>query len=295
MPKKFSLYKERSEFCLTIWDPDELIKIQEHKHCKYMIYQIEKAPDTGTLHAQTYLEWKKSICILELKNVCGLKTSHIEPRFGPRKDAREYCMKVESRNSEDEWGEIGEWVENIQGQRQDILNLVEDLKEGISDLEIVLNHAHLMARYTNGVNTMKQIIEETKAIQIINREIIWIWGKSDTGKSHRVTEQYPHVCMIEYDGKFFNGYREHEVVCFDDIVKDHIEPRVFLRITDKYPVPINIKGTNRPWKAKKIFFTSNYPPDAIFEDVDGTETFKAIMRRITKIIHVKNKTDIIEL
>ena len=57
---------------------------------KYAIAQIERSPQTGTLHIQAYTEWSKS---KRRSEVYKIFPASLEPRKGSRDDARDYCRK----------------------------------------------------------------------------------------------------------------------------------------------------------------------------------------------------------
>ena len=88
---------------------------------RYLVYQLERAPTTGILHYQGYVEFKRSTKMGGVKKALGSDTVHLEPRQGTRDQARGYCMKEESRI--DGPYEFGQYVESEQGKRSDLDSL----------------------------------------------------------------------------------------------------------------------------------------------------------------------------
>lgn len=62
----------------------------------YCVYQLERG-ENGTLHLQGYLELKNRKRFTELKKFHGLFGAHFEPRKGSPSEARDYCMKTDTR------------------------------------------------------------------------------------------------------------------------------------------------------------------------------------------------------
>ena len=84
---------------------------------RYMCGQVEKCPETGTLHGQMYTEWTKSLRLSELIKVAP---SHAEYRKGTRTDARNYCTSTiyngEDKGKLADLPAFGEWREDTEGK-----------------------------------------------------------------------------------------------------------------------------------------------------------------------------------
>lgn len=61
---------------------------------KFMVCQLEKAPDTGRIHVQGYLELTKPLTYDKIKEILGWPSAHLEPRRGSQKQAIDYVTKV---------------------------------------------------------------------------------------------------------------------------------------------------------------------------------------------------------
>lgn len=76
-----------------------------HNQVRYIIFQVEKCPDTGRLHLQGYIELYRQFRLKGLKTLLDCNEAHCEPRRGTREEAMEYCKKEDSRlEEEDEKG-----------------------------------------------------------------------------------------------------------------------------------------------------------------------------------------------
>lgn len=114
----------------------------------------------------------------------------------------------------------------------------------------------------------------------LEREIICYWGPTGAGKSRRAWREagldaYPKDPRT----KFWDGYRGQEHVVIDEF-RGGIDIGHLLRWCDRYPVIVEIKGAATTLKAKKIWLTSNIPPEQWYPDLDEA-TKQALLRRLT--------------
>ena len=63
-----------------------------------MVYQEEICPDTGSLHLQGYVEFRKTMRLGGLKKLPYMSKVHWEKRKGTREEAKAYCEKEDTRN-----------------------------------------------------------------------------------------------------------------------------------------------------------------------------------------------------
>lgn len=100
--------RQLRHWLFTVWINDEPNQdpwsLDRFDDCPDLVYgcgQLEEAPDTGRHHYQIYTEWSKSLRFSEAAARLNLRKSeyHAEDRKGSRDQARDYCMKIESRIS----------------------------------------------------------------------------------------------------------------------------------------------------------------------------------------------------
>jgi len=105
------------------------------------------------------------------------------------------------------------------------------------------------------------------------------WGKTGTGKSRRAWEEAGMDAYCKDPRtKFWDGYQDEENVVIDEF-RGGIDISHLLRWLDRYPVRVEIKGSSKPLKAKKIWITSNLSPLMWYPLIDE-ETLAALMRRL---------------
>jgi hypothetical protein len=84
--------------------------VHELPGLKYAVGQIERSPETGTLHIQAYTEWQSS---KRRSEVYKIFPSSLQFRKGTRDDARDYCRKKTWKGKEkgqvQRLSEFGKW------------------------------------------------------------------------------------------------------------------------------------------------------------------------------------------
>lgn len=137
---------------LTFWNEP---KGYEGK-VRYLVYQCEIAPNTGKEHYQGYCEFKEKISVRQIKKLFDDNTIHCEPRFGKQEQAIEYCTKIASRKEGCEPVVYG--TPARQGERSDIAEIYEDVQNGDTLREILINHRHNAMRMIHAIERTSMIL-----------------------------------------------------------------------------------------------------------------------------------------
>ena len=101
------------------------------KSFKYMVYQVERAPDTGKVHLQGFICFETGTRLSELKTLSP--RAHWEGTNGSVEDNEKYCSKAESRIA-------GPWTfgqRPEQGKRKDVEIVYDMVKQGATDRELL--------------------------------------------------------------------------------------------------------------------------------------------------------------
>nr|WAE42646.1 MAG: replication associated protein [Cressdnaviricota sp.] len=207
---------------------------------KYLVYQLEKCPDTGRYHYQGY------VAFLAKKRLTTLKkfdpTIHWEMRRGTHKEAFDYCTKEDTRID-------GPWtygddkgIPQKKGERSDVKNAVEILIDG-GDL-IKEGYGDVIVKYPGGISYLrnelqnrkkKEELEETfslfkpmpwqeKALDLLNkqndRQILWVVDEcGNTGKTYLATYlmviHNAFYAQVSKKDDVFYAYDYQSIVVFD--------------------------------------------------------------------------------
>jgi len=215
---------------------------------KYCIWQVEQG-SSGTRHLQGYL-----VCTSQrnLASVKGLSdTAHWEPRRGTHLQARDYASKADTRVA----GPFVIGQEPAQGSRTDLREVLNAVKEGLSDLELAETYPSTWVRYHRALSTYRVLLP---AKERPTPTIAIIYGPSRSGKSSLVLAAFPGAYWRD-KGKFWDGYSGQKVVVFDEFYGWY--PYHGLnRLLDRYPLRVEVKGSTDPMEAHTFVFTSNKNP-----------------------------------
>ena len=65
---------------------------------------------------------------------------------------------------------------------------------------------------------------------------------------------------------------------------------IFLRLLDKFPLTVDVKGSSAVFNSKKIVITSNIPPNQWYDYQKNEHMiFNALMRRLDIVVNFVNK------
>lgn len=200
---------------------------------------------------------------------------HIEIAKGNDYHNREYC----SKSDKNAW-EYG--TPNKQGQRNDIKNACQAIREGKSMQYICENFDDVFVKYWRGLNEYAHQIHPI-ADRTFKTEVYYYYGLPGVGKSKRAYEEALATNEEIYykpRGDWWDGYQQQANVIIDDFY-GWIKYDELLKICDRYPYRVPIKGGYEKFTSKRIWITSNVPISKLYKH----EHFlpQAIERRCTKI------------
>lgn len=226
--------------------------------------------DSGNYHLQGYLETTKKISFSTLKKL--FPRSHLE-KAKYEEYAYNYCKK------EGNWVEFGV-RQMAQGKRSDLLAVQEALIAGATEMDLWTDHFAPMVRYNNSFRAYRLLLlgQQERAAPTVSL----LWGKTGTGKTREVWEREEVANLWNWGGdRWFDGYIGQEAVLFDDFDGSQIHFRQLLRLLDRYPLNVPIKGGFVPWIPKRIYLTSNSNIESWFP----LEDIAPLARRLTEVKH----------
>lgn len=134
--------------------------------------------------------------------------------------------------------------------------------------------------------------------------VIYLYGDTGVGKTRSAIKTFADklnkdetdesifddIYLTNGSLKWSNGYQAHRYLIIDDFRSYHQRGNDILRLLDRYPYSVEIKGSTRQMLAENIIITSCFDPIKVFakeEDADDNE-LKQILRRIDEIYLVEN-------
>lgn len=263
-------------FTLNNYTSEDEERIREAaEHFKYVIFGREVG-ESGTAHLQGY------VSIGERKGLSWLRAT-ISPRAHfevmhrnstPQKAAA-YCRK------DGDFEEYGELPPGC-GHRSDLVCLYGDIRAGKGEDEVEEAYPAQFIRYQRSIQSLLR--KYTKPREGPPTVKVF-WGRTGTGKtktvyeSHALEEIYSHP-----GGSWFDGYHGQEVALFDDFGGSEFKLTYLLKLLDRYPMNVPIKGSFVVWKPKTIYMTSNRPPEDWYMNAHSSHV-EALVRRFTTVQH----------
>lgn len=209
----------------------------------YVLVGQETCPTTGRPHWHVYIEFKHQQTVKRMKKM--FPGANIQLAKGSAEQNKVYLSK---QNLIFEKGTPSQQ----QGKRNDLDELMNDIKEGKNDEHIYDTHPMLAAKYHKFIEKYRNLKEEKRNWVT---ECIALYGPPGSGKTRRAVEE--GGVFVEYNNGFFQGYEGEDVVIFDEFDWRYMPRGTFLKLTDRYAYKVNVKGGSRNWKPRKIFFISN--------------------------------------
>lgn len=245
----------------------EMVKSWESL-CSAMVAGLEVGKD-GTPHIQFTMTFKKAMRLSGLKKL----NSRVH-----------WEMTVREANAFQYAGKDGSLIVDKpppgRGARTDLIGIREDIEDGLRMADLVNKPYNYQC-----LKTAELILKYRKQKTVaIDKEVIWIWGPTGTGKTTWAFENYPDLYFKE-GNKWWNNYAEEETVVIDEFRPDLIPLPLVLVWLNKLSFPAESKG-GRAWvTAKRIIITSCKSPEDIYEGHASGEDIKQLTRRITRVMH----------
>lgn len=254
---------------------------------QFVIYQIEKCPDTGRLHYQGYMEFGEQVRFSWIKkNVPELARAHFDERRGSQDQAIAYCTKQESRVE-------GPFIHgrksscSKQGQRKDLEAIREMIKNDplVSRGELEDRYFTQMMRYGHAITDYKRRQTPPRNWKTIT---LVFYGYPGLGKSTLMKHIAPllasdgrvyHVPGKKGSGQYYDDYDSQEVVIFDEFAGDRLRPIEFNQLADEHPCVVPSHGkAGHQFVAKYLLIGTNYLPRRWWADRSEAQIRQTIRR-----------------
>lgn len=241
---------------------------------KYLFYAKEQGEEGKTPHWQGFCQMPSPRTLRSMKKKSAPDV-HWEVMKGTWAQNLIYCTK--------EHGEKFERGERPkQGKRIDLLSFKRRIEEGERPLDIAEDET-MFNTWINSHRALERYYQHKKKKRAWKSKVVVYWGPTGTGKSLRAFREGAAFVSFTESGSFLQGYAGEAVVCFDDFEDRHIDKRLFLRLTDRYPMMVNIKGGQASWVPRTIIFTSNTDPSNWYMGDP------AVQRRLDEVVELTEK------
>lgn len=302
MKQSKKIDSQSRKYQLTINNPDAkgvthaVIHAAIQNHLKSTIYycMADEQGAEGTLHTHLFIACGSPVRFSTIKNL--FPTAHIEKAMGSCEDNRNYIMKSGKwaaskghTSIPDTFEEVGQILrENSRSTNGGIMNTIyEMVKAGATDIEILEVYPSAML-YMEKIQRVRQTLAAEKyAREFRPLTVTYIWGRTGTGKTRSIMEQYGYdaVCRItDYDHPF-ERYNGEDVLLFDEF-RSQLRISDMLNYLDGYPIMLPCRYANRQARYTKVFLISNVELKQQYRNIQFEEpyTWAAFLRRIHSVV-----------
>lgn len=201
--------------------------------------------------------------------------AHIEARRGSAAEASDYCRK------DGDFEEYGTISNPAQGRRVDLEALHTDLQEKKSLAQISDDHFGSFLRYERSIRSYINM-------RVPDRQypptVVVYWGATGLGKTRAIYDNLPSLDnLFLYPGSgWFDGYVDQPIALFDDFSGSEFKINYLLKLLDRYPIKVPVKGSFVHWQPREIYLTSNLDPRNWYSGAHP-EHVEALFRRFSFI------------
>jgi hypothetical protein len=269
-------------FTLNNYEEEDVQRLRElvsGQECSYVVFGREVA-ESGTHHLQGYAIFKKKCRLAKAKSCIGDR-AHLEKKRGTPNEAADYCKK------DGDFEEFGTRSSN-QGRRSDLDELYQCIKDGETRNQIADTFTGTYIRYKRSID---ELCFEREKNHRDEPTVIVFHGETGTGKTRTIWDNHdPDDIYVHGGDRWFDGYDMHPVAVFDDYGGSEFKLSYFLKLLDRYPWRVPVKGKFVRWNPTRIYITSNKDPEEWYANA-YPEHQRALMRRIHHIVHFKQGED----
>jgi len=273
-------------WCFTAFNLDAP-PVWDEKVCKYLIHQLEECPETGKFHFQGYVELKSPMRRDGARKAIKLDAkTHMEARKGTPQQAADYCKKSKSRVEDGGPWEHGDLPEGA-GARTDIQAAVKIIQDGGDLAKVAEIVPSVIVRYHRGMEKLLELKNNSNAQRDIT---VWLLtGAPGSGKTRWAFDKWPDIyTLASTRPEWWDGYNSERAILIDDYSEATALPyERLLRVLDRYPIRLPVKGGYRQAKFTDVVITSNTMPADWYKAQSREENngLDALVRRISNVIY----------
>ena len=285
----------RFVFTLNNYTEEEYTALIEFSKTTTWFIMGKETGEQGTPHLQGACVLGRQVAFSMLKALPGFSRCHLEPMRGEPQASRDYCSKQDLN-----FYEIGALPQP--GKRSDLHDVCEAMKEGQTLRQVAELHPTQVVKFSKGLMYYRSLLAKPRDVNFPPK-IFWIYGPTGCGKSRFVYElamaiakSSDNIWSTSSDLKWFDGYDGQKVAIFDDFRPKEVSFSFLLRVLDRYPLQVPIKGSYTNWNPEYIFITAPHDPCKLFEyrATYRAEDIQQLKRRISKTFDFGQSSDQLE-
>jgi hypothetical protein len=247
------------------------------EYCDTFAFQLESAPSTGYLHYQGYFELMVRNRFQWIQNNLR-KFEYLAFAKGTPKQAWLYCTKEETRVA-------GPWIygePRAEENANKSEGFVKLCRTGADDDKLYDEYPSMMTTHRHTPEHIRSLHPPERTNPL---EVYLFYGPPGTGKTDFAYEQASLLKTEPYEvplGKDFwltpSAYGKKFVII--DEFKSNLSLKDLLKLLDKRPIQVPVKGSFVWWCPEFIIITTNKNPWEWYTYVDRDFEREALFRRL---------------
>ncbi len=280
MPKVKKTVSRSRGFCFTLnnYEADAYEKLQRIE-AKYICYQKEVAPSTGTPHIQGYLYLPSGSTITAIQKKFKKENLKVAVLIanGTADQNKEYCSKEGGTDF------VERGTKPKQGNRSDLDEVAAAIVTGTMTVtSLRQTNPGLIIKYHKGLQFLQSGCVLPRDATI-TPTVHWWFGSTGTGKSRQAFEMFPKAYWKMSCNHWWDGYAGEKEVIIDDYRTSMCTFDYLLRILDRYPMRVEMKGSTIALSATTFIITAPYRPEEMW-NYKTEEAIAQLLRRISSIM-----------
>lgn len=244
----------------------------------------------GTPHVHFFLAFSNAVRFSTLLRL--FDGGHFEMCNGTCEQNRDYVFKIgkhsgtdkEETNLKETHEEFGEMPVERKGKRNDLDDLYDMVRAGLSTQEIIKDNPAYMLRRKEIDELIYDRRSETFGNMYRDMQVTFVYGSTGAGKTSDIIKEnggYKNLYRVVNYKNPFDNYDGEDIIVFEEF-RGQFDISVLLNMIDGHPYDLPCRYHNKVACYTKVFFTSNVPLKDLYKDVqyNEEETWRALLRRI---------------
>lgn len=274
--------------------------VKNFKTLEYFCMADEKG---SCYHTHVFVCFSSRVRFSKIKR--HFQPAHVESVKGTISENVDYIRKSGKWENDEKHGtkidgtfeEYGNRPADSRGKRNDMTELYDMVKDGLSNAEIIARNQDYILQIDKLDKLRNTIlIEKYRGERRLNMEVIYVFGATGSGKTRDIYDEYKdeNVYRVTDYRHPFDGYNHCEPVIMFDEFRSSLPLSDMLLYLDIYPLELPARYANKYACYNTVFIVSNWPleeqyhikTDKKTDDGDrklDDESWNAFLRRIKKV------------
>ena len=252
----------------------------------------------GTYHTHIFMACSTVVRFSSIKK--KFDGGHFEMAKGSCQQNQDYVFKQgkwatdakAETNLPETHEEYGEMPIERQGKRNDLADLYDMIRSGMSNADIIESDPNYITLLDKIDKTREVLIREKyQNTYRSNIEVTYISGPPGCGKTKYVYDKYgcSGLCSVTDYYHPFDGYSYEDVLLFDEF-RDSLPLKSMLQYLDIYPLWLPARFNQKTACYTKVFILSNWKLEQQYVSIqrDDKLSWDAFLRRIHNVLVYEN-------